>query len=437
MGTLLKDLQYGLRMLAKHPGFTAIAVLTLALGIGANTALFSVVDAVLLKKLPVKNPEQLVLFTTLTTKEFSPGGYTGNTNPDEKTGLQSRTSFPYLTFTRIREHESAFSDVFAYGSVSFNMNSDGQADIANGQAVSGNYYAVLGVPAHLGRTIEDSDDNAAARPVAVLSHRYWQRRFGSDRSAVGKQVNLNNVSFTIVGVSAPGFDGTSQVGTSQDISIPIAWESQVSGERSRMKGGGIWWLRIMGRLMPGATAEQARAGLEGLLLQSLLDHRLERQTQAAAQASARAPAPGPQPARAPIQPLDPKDYPRLVLISGSQGEMNSRRFFARPLRLLFGVVALVLVIACANVANLMLVRASSRRREIAVRLAMGASRWRLIRQLLTESGLLAILGGAVGVLFALWIKDGLLAVTEWGGSETALNPRLDLRVLGFTFALSL
>ena len=437
MQTIWQDLRYGIRMLATHPGFTAIAVLTLALGIGANTALFSVVDAVLLKKLPVKNPDQLVLFTAVTTKEFSPGGYTGSTNRDDKTGLLARTSFPFLTFTRIREQQSAFAGVFAYGSVSFNMNTDGQADIANGQAVSGNYYAVLEVPAFLGRTIEESDDNAAASPVAVLSHRYWQRRFGSDRSAVGKQVKLNNVAFTIVGVSAPGFEGTSQVGTTQDISIPIAWEPQVSGERSRMKGAGIWWLRIMGRLKPGAKVEQAQAALEGVFLQSVLDHRLERQTAAAAEAAAKAPAKGPQPARAPAKQLEPKDYPRLALISGSQGEMNNRRFYARPLKLLFGVVGLVLVIACANVANLMLVRASSRRREIAVRLAMGASRWRLIRQLLTESALLAILGGAVGVLFALWIKEGLLAVSDWDGIASTLNPRLDLRVLGFTFGLSL
>lgn len=429
MGTLFKDLRYGLHMLAKNRGFTAIAVLTLALGVGANTALFSVVDAVLLKKLPVKDAEQLVLFTTVSSKEFNPGGYTGSTSRDEKTGLQERTSLPYLTFTRIREQQSALSDVFAYGSVGLNVNADGQADVANGQAVSGNYYAALGVPAFIGRTIEESDDNAAARPVAVLSHRYWQSRFGSDRSAVGKQVNLNNVAFTIVGVSAPGFEGTSQVGSSQDISIPISWEPQMGGERSRMKSGGIWWLRLMGRLRPGATAEQARAGLEGVFLQSVLDHRLERHAQATAQ--------GPPQGRVPIKPLETKDYPRLVLVSGSQGEMNSRRFYARPLKLLFGVVGLVLVIACANVANLLLVRASSRRREIAVRLALGASRGRLIRQLLTESVLLAVISGALGVLFALWIKDGLLAVSDWDGIRSTLNPRLDLRVLGFTFGLSL
>ncbi len=427
MSILWQDLRYGLHMLAKNPGFTAVAALTLALGVGANTALFSVVDAVLLKKLPVKDPGQLVLFTTVSSKEFSPGGYTGSTNRDDKTGLPVRTSFPYQTFVRVREQQSPLSDVFAFGSVGLNVNVDGQADVAEGQAVSGNYYAALGVPAFIGRTINESDDSLAAGPVAVLSHRYWQFRFGGDHSVVGRQVNLNNVAFTIVGVTPPGFEGTGQIGSSQDVSIPIAWEQQVSGERSPMKGAGTWWLRLMGRLKSGATTEQAQAALDGIFLQSVLDHRLARYAQTRAPAQA----------LTPIKPLEPKDYPRLTLISGSQGEMNTRRFYARPLKLMFGIIGSVLLIACANVANLLLVRASSRRREIAVRLALGASRWRLIRQLLTESVLLAVLSGALGILFALWIKDGLLAVSDWDGRGTALNPRLDLRVLGFTLGLSL
>ena len=426
MNSFWHDLRYGTHMLTKNPGFTAVAVLTLALGIGANTALFSVIDAVLLKKLPVKDPDQLVLFSSISTREFSPGSHNGSNRIDQATGLNIRSSFPYQTFARLRARRGPVSDIMAFGSVALNVNAGGQADVANGQAVSGNYFAVLGVPAFLGTMIGESDDNAAAPPVAVLSYRYWLRRLSGNRDAIGKQINLNNVAFTIIGVAPPGFDGTMQVGETQDIYIPIAWEPQVNGERSMMKGAGVWWLRLIGRLKPGATIEQSRATLENAFQQSVLEHRAARQDQAKILGQ-----------RA-IGPLEPKDYPHLGADSGSQGEMNTRQYYAKPLRLLSGVVALVLVIACANVANLLLVRASSRQKEIAVRLAMGASRWRLSRQLLTESVLLASLGGAVGVLFALWIKDGLFAVGSWGvRSMPALNAQLDWRVLGFTLSISL
>ncbi len=424
MQTLWQDIRYGVRMLVKKPGFTAVVVMTLALGIGANTALFSVVDAMLLKKLPVKEPDQLVLFQALAQEKFSYGNYSGSTSPDPATGLQAMTSFPYQSFVQLRaQGESALSDIFAFGDVGLNVQAAGQADVARGQAVSGNYFASLGVPALIGRTLTDEDDKAAATPVAVLSHRYWQRRFGGDPSVVSKQINLNNVAFTVVGVSPPGFEGAGQVGTSLDISIPLACESAVSVERSQMERRTAW-LRLMGRLKPGTTPEQARAQLEGVYQQSVAEHRAARQTQAQG--------------GDPIKPLEEKDYPRLALVSGSQGEMNTRQFYRRTLYLLLGVVGMVLLIACANVANLLLARASSRQQEIAVRLALGASRWRLIRQLVTESVLLATLGGALGVIFALWIKDGLLMAGDWGVARMiALEPQLDLRVLGFTFGLSL
>jgi len=422
MTAFWQDLRYGAQMLVKHPAFTIVAVLTLALGVGANTALFSVVDAVLLKKLPVKDPEQLVLLrASWDGRKFGPGSYDGSNMRDPATGLTTGTSFPMQTLTRLRQEHESLSDVFAFSPMEVNFNAGGQAEVVSAQVVSGNYYSALGVPALIGRTITDADDNAAATPVVVLSHRFWTSRFNGDPAAVGKQVNINNLAFTIAGVTPPGFSGTSQVGSSQDVSLPLAWEPQINAESSNLAGAGVWWLRLMGRLKPGATMAQAQATLAGPFQQSVLEHRALRRTDAGAA----------------LRTLEPSDLPKLGVDSGSQGEMNSRRWLQSPLRLLAGVVGVVLLIACANVANLLLVRASSRKKEIAVRLALGASRWRLVRQLLTESVLLAAVGGALGVLFAFWIKDGFLLVTEWAGREmSALNPRLDLRVLGFTLGLS-
>ena len=427
MQTLLQDLRYGFRMLLKTPGLTAIAVLSLALGIGANTALFSIVDSMLLKMLPVKEPQRLVLFRSVAPREFSVGSYSGNSNRDEA-GNRVMTSFAHQSYQRMRAIESPLSDIFAFGNVNLNVTADGQADVANGQAVSGNYFIGLGVQPLLGRLMTDEDDKATANAVAVLSYRYWQKRFNGEAAIVGKQINLNNVSFTVIGVTPPGFDGTMDIGSTQDVTIPIAWEPQLYTDRQRsyLNGAGVWWLRLMGRLKPGATAEQAQAQLANAFHQSVTEHRTARQAQAQATGGNA------------INNLYPSQYPRLYLDPGAQGEMNSRQYYRPSLLMLLGVVGLVLLIACANVANLLLSRAAGRQKEIGLRLALGASRWRLIRQLLTESVLLSAIGGGLGLLFAVWIKDGLLAVNDWGGrGMRALEPQLDWRVLAFTLGLSL
>jgi predicted permease len=429
MQTLWQDLRYGARMLLKQKGVTAIAVLSLALGIGANTALFSVVDAMLLKRLPVREPEQLALFQSYAPREFDPGGYGGNSITDPVTGLRRRTSFPYVSYQRMREQQrqrqGALSDVFAFDRFNVNLLADGQADVVNGQVVTGNYHLGLGLQPLMGRLLTDEDDKASANPVAVLSYRCWQKQFGGDAAVVGKQINLNNRAFTVIGVTPPGFEGAGNVGLTEDVTIPLAMEPILDSDptRSLLYGAGHWWLRVMGRLKPGATLQQAQAQLETTFQQSVDEHRAARNTQSLASGGNA------------IGPLDPKVYPRLSLVSGAQGEMNYREDNAPSLFLLLGVVGIALLIACANVANLLLSRAASRQKEIGVRLALGASRWRLIRQLLTESVLLAAAGGALGLVFAMWIKDGLLAVNDWGPS--ALEPKLDWRVLGFTLGLSL
>jgi predicted permease len=429
MQSFWQDLRYGARMLLKQKGVTAIAALSLALGIGANTALFSVVDAMLLKTLPVKEPQRLALFQSLWTRgKFSPGSYYGLDSVDPVTGQVRMTSFPLVSFQRMREQQGALSHLFAFSDRSLNVVADGQADVANGQVASGNYYAGLGVRPQLGRVLTDEDDKPNAAPVAVLSYRYWQKRFGADAGIVGKQINLNNVAFTVIGVTPQGFDGAGQVGETRDITVPLALEPQLNADptRSRSYGAGPWWLILMGRLKTGATLAQAQAQLESAFQQSVAEHLAARSAHSLATGGKA------------LGPLDPKDYPRLALVSGAQGEMNSREFYAPSLYLLLGVVGIVLLIACANVANLMLARASSRQKEIGVRLALGASRGRLMRQLLTESVLLAAVGGALGLVFAMWIKDGLLAVGDWGGPDLrGFEARLDGRVLGFTMGLSL
>lgn len=426
---VFRDLRFGIRMLLKSKGFTMVAVLSLGLGIGANTALFSVADAVLLKSLPVPEPKRLVLFEWQAGRPFRVNGMSGTSSvprPPDRKGL---SLFRYDVFEKMRQtqaqsSDSPLSDFFAFGPIrELTAVVDQQAELINGQAVSGDYYAGLKLQPRMGRAITEEDDRSST-PVVVLSHKFWQERFGANPAVIGRPLTLNKQSFTIIGVSPPDFNGTLQVDYRPDVTIPLTCEPLLQGENSilgQSKEPGLWWLNLMGRLKPGATFEQARDSLN-----------------AAFQTQALEVMPPPRKADQPAQ-LDPKDYPRLIVESGSRGMLDMRRDYSPTIYGLFIVVALVLLIACANVANLLLARAALRTAEINVRLAVGAGRGRLVRQLLTESVLLSAVGGVVGVLFAFWAKGVLTALTDKDARflPSGVDISLNWRVLAFTLAVSL
>jgi len=427
---LWPDLRFGIRMLLKSKGFTTVAVLSLALGIGANTALFSVLDAVLLRTLPVTEPERLVLFEWQAGRPFRTNGMSGNSSVPVPPGRRGLSLFRYEVFERMGQTfatrpDSPLSDFFAFAPTrELTAAAGDQAELVNGQAVSGGYYAGLGVQPSLGRTIGYEDDKPGAAPVVVLSHQYWEQRFGASPAVIGQPLKLNQQSFTIIGVTPPAFTEISQVDYHPAVTVPLFCEPLLQGERSNLgttKEPGVWWLNLMGRLKPGATYEQARDSLNGVFQSAALEV-----------------MPSPRKANQPAQ-LEPKDFPILIAESGSRGMLDSRRRYSSTIYGLFTVVALVLLIACANVANLLLARAALRGPEISVRLAVGAGRWRLIRQLLTESLLLAALGGAVGVLFAFWGKSALMALADkdMGILPNGLDLSLNWRVLVFTLSVSL
>jgi predicted permease len=426
---LLRDLSFGLRMLIKSKGFTIVAVLSLALGIGANTALFTVVDAVLLRTLPVAEPERLVVFAWQAGLPFRVSGMSGTSFVPGPPGTRTLSLFRHEVFEKMRQTqaqatESPLRELFAFAPIQeVNAVLGDQAEIITGQAVSGNYYAGLRIQPSIGRAITDEDDKRGAPPVVVLSYRFWEQRFSANTAVIGQPLKLNKQSFTIIGVTPPSFTGTLQVDYQPDVTVPFAGEPLL---RSESKLGsadtpGRWWINLMGRLEPGATNEQARDSLNG-----------------AFQAVALELMPPPRNANQPAQ-LEAKDYPRLITESGSRGMLDRRRSYSFAIYGLFIVVTLVLLIACGNVANLLLARAVWRIPEISVRLAVGAGRWRLVRQLLTESVLLAAIGGALGVVFAFWIKRALITLTD---RNTGILPHgvdlsLNWRVLVFTLAVSL
>ena len=406
----LQDVRYGLRMLRKSPTFTAVAVLTLALGIGANTAIFSLIDAVMLRSLPVKNPQQLVQLKWISggvwPKDTTTSGYGG-------------ASFSYPWLEQLRAHNTSFSSVFAFASLGFdkpnvNINVGGEPRLGSGMMISGDFFSGLGVTPILGRAIVDEDEKPGAPLAAVISYSFWTNRFVRNPSAVGATIKLNDVPFTIAGVAPPEFFGL-DAGRVPDVWIPVIdrtelrpWASPPAGGEPMRTSNHWWWINVMGRLKAGVSEAQARTATDALFRASTA-------------------------ASLNLEPGS-AEVPRADLISASHGLNRLRRRFSQPLLVLMVVVALVLLIACANVAGLLLARASARRKEISVRMALGASRARLVRQLLTESLLLSGIGGAAGLLFASWFSGALVRLISSGGTAIVLDVRPDPVILAFTAA---
>ncbi len=406
MGKFLQDLKYALRTLGKNPGFTLVAIITLALGIGANTAIFSLTDQVLLRMLPVERPTELVILR-------SPGPSPGRNWNDGPGG----TSFSYPAYKDLRDQNQIFSGLLARFSTQVSVAAQGSSELADGELVTGNYFTVLGVQPAMGRVFGAEDETApGANPVAVLSYGYWKRRFGLDPSVLNKQLVVNGHPLTVVGVSRSGFSGV-QVGLVPDLFIPITLKAQMTPNWDGLADRNDHWLAMIGRLKSGMSISRAEAAIAPTY-QAML------RTESPAKKSN---------SKARQEFLDRK----LILDPGSKGRPILQSDTKGPLRALMGMVGLVLMIACANLASLLVARGEARQREIALRLALGASRWRLVRQLVSESLVLAVAGGLAGVMLASWTLSLIVRAVPENSGASGLTPQLDYRVFIFAAAISI
>ena len=406
--SIVQDIRYSLRMMAKSPGFTAVAILSLALGIGANTAIFTLINNLMLKSLPVTNPQDLVAFG----KEFGGGRIAGI--PGGPMDL-----FPYDFYQQLQQQQTFFQGVTAFASfpsmVSIRTNTTATATQSISHLVSGNFFSVLGAEPLLGRTLLSTDTESPGRnPVAVVSYRYWQQTLAADPSVIGSAITINGQPFTVVGVMPAKFYGVDLDSDSTDMWLPLTMQAEVMMQPTMLAPNGLQWLHFMGRRKPGTNLKQAQAWITAQAQQYLSAH-----------------------ADQPITALDNQDIQKtfVELLPGESGISNLRSLYKQPLHILMGVVILVLLIACANLANFLLAKAASREREFSTRLALGSSRARIVRQILTETLLLSCIGGAFGLLLALW--GTRLLINFVAGSHSALSATPDLRVLAFTFGLSI
>jgi putative ABC transport system permease protein len=408
MQNLWKDITFGLRMLAKSPGFTAIAVITLALGIGANTAIFSLMNQVLLRELPIKNPEQLEILR-------APGPKSGHISTDG----DSTESFSYPMYKGLRDTNAVFSGILARYGFAASVSNRGQTDRATGEVVTGNYFEVLGVQPTIGRVFTQDDDRVpGAQPVVVLSHSYWTRHFGGDPSVLNKVLLINNLEMTVVGVSQAGFSGV-QVGKTPDLYVPMMMTQQMTEYGETLDRWDDYWMTLLARRKPGVSEKQAEAGINAAY-KPLLEEELPQMKSGWNEQKRK-------------QFLEKK----ILLSTGSRGRTVLQRDSGAQIITLFVMVALVLLIACTNVANLLLARGAARQREFAIRTALGASRGRMVRQLLIESLLCAVGGGSLGLLLGTWLMRILTPIVGANTGIHGLTENLDTGVLLFAISATL